>query len=125
MTKDDVHGVNGISADRFLQVWRLGRGASCQDLVQHVPADQRHKSDGDFKWAVFPTVTWKGDIQVDLKRKTRVSVACRSMVKDMFLQATLNITLTLDKHIQTYNKDKCVLSFRVFAVQSHPSRGYR
>lgn len=116
MTKDDVHGVNGVSADRFLQVWRFGHGASCQDLMQHVPADQRHKSDGDFKWAVFPTVTRKGDIQINLKRKMRVSVAYRSMVKDMFLQATLNITLTLDKHIQTDNKNKCVISFRLFTV---------
>lgn len=92
VTKDDVHGVNGVSADRFLQVWWLRRGASCQDFVQHVPADQRHKPDGDFKWAVFPTITWKGDIQIDLTRKTRVSVACRSMVKNMFLQTALIIT---------------------------------
>lgn len=74
VSKDDVHGVNGVGADRFLQVHRLRHSASRQDFVQHVPADQRHKLNGDFKWAVLPTVTWQGDIQVDLKRKTRVTV---------------------------------------------------
>lgn len=99
VTKDDVHSVNGVSADRFLQVYRLGHGASRQDFVQHVPADQWHKLDGDFKWAVLPAITWQGDIQINLKWETRVSVACWSMVKKyMFFQATLNITLTLVQH---------------------------
>jgi len=61
--------VDGVGADGFLQVHRLGHGASRQDFVQHVPADQRHEPDGDFEGAVLPTVTWQGDVQIDLKRE--------------------------------------------------------
>lgn len=69
MSEDDVHGMNRISAEGFLQVQWFGHTTSRQDFVQHVPADQRHKSDCDFKWAVLPTFTWQGDIQIDLKRQ--------------------------------------------------------
>lgn len=79
VSKDDIHGVNGVGADRFLQVHRLGHSAPRQHFVQHVPADQRHKPNGDFKRAILPSVTGQGDIQIDLKRKTRVNVAHTSM----------------------------------------------
>lgn len=73
MSKDDVHGVNGIGADRFLQVHWLGLDAPRQDFVQHVPADQRHELNGDFKRAVFPAVTWQSDIKVNLKKKVKLN----------------------------------------------------
>lgn len=75
MSKDYVHCVNRVSADGFLQVHWFRHVASCQDFVQHVPADQRHESHADFERAVLPTFTWQCDIQVDLKRKTRVICA--------------------------------------------------
>lgn len=39
VTKDDIHGMNGVSADRLVQVCWFGHDASCQDFVKHVPAD--------------------------------------------------------------------------------------
>lgn len=66
MSKDHVYSVNRISADGFLQVHGLGNAASCQDFVQHVPADQRHEPDGDLKGTVLPALTWQGNVQVHL-----------------------------------------------------------
>lgn len=82
VSKDDVHGVNRISAEGFLQVQRFGHTTPRQDFVQHVPADQRHKSDGDFKRAVLPTFAWQCDIQVDLKGKLLLDIlACVIMIQ--------------------------------------------
>lgn len=69
MSQDDVHGVNGVSAQGFIQVQRLRNASPCQDFVQHVPADQRHKSNGDFKRAVLPSFSWQGDVQINLKMR--------------------------------------------------------
>lgn len=76
MSKDDVHSVNGVGADGFLQVHGFSHSASRQDFVQHVPADQRHKFYGDFKWAVLPTFTGQRDIQINLRGKNIETFRC-------------------------------------------------
>lgn len=109
VSKDDVHGVNRVGADGFLQVHRLGHAASRQHFVKHVPADQRHKPNGDFKRAVLPTITWQGDIQIHLKRKTSVIVAQWSMIKASSpIKWYLNFGITL-KDFSSYSHKICNL----------------
>lgn len=68
MSQDHVHSLDWVGAQWAVQVQRVGVSSSHQDLVQQVPADRRHKLDGDFKGAVLPAFTWKGDVQVHLQR---------------------------------------------------------
>lgn len=62
VSQHDIHSMNWVGADGFVQVHWLTNNTPCQDFMQHVPADQRYKLNGDFKWAVLPTVTWQGNI---------------------------------------------------------------
>lgn len=66
VSEHHIHCVHWVGADGFVQLQGLGHAASSQHLMQHVPADQRHKLNGDFKRPVFTTFSWQRDIQVNL-----------------------------------------------------------
>lgn len=68
VSEHHVYGVHRIGADRLVQLQGLGHAASCQHLMQQVPADQRHKLYGDFKRSVFAPFSWQRDIQVHLRQ---------------------------------------------------------
>lgn len=58
MSQHHIHCVYGVGADRFVQLQGLRHATASQHLVEHVPADQRHKFDGNFEGAIFPSLTW-------------------------------------------------------------------
>lgn len=66
VSEHHVHCVHRVGADRLVQLQRLRHAASGQHLMQQVPADQRHKLNGDFKRSVFAPFSWQRDIQVHL-----------------------------------------------------------
>lgn len=63
-----VHRVDWVGADRLVQLQRVRHAAACQDLVEHVPADQRHEPDGHLEGAVFASLARQGDVQVHLEQ---------------------------------------------------------
>lgn len=71
MPEDHVHRVNRVGADGLLQVRGLGSGVASQHVVKHVPADQRHKLDGDLKGAVLAAVARQRHVQIDLRSRKR------------------------------------------------------
>lgn len=68
MSQHHVHRVHGVGADGLVQLQGLRHAAASQHLVEHVPADQRHELDGNFKRAIFPSLAWQRDVQVHLRR---------------------------------------------------------
>lgn len=78
MTENDVNGVNRVGADGFLEVQRLGDGASHENLVQQMPADQRHKLHGDLKRAVLATFAREGDVQINLRKRSFYGLVLRT-----------------------------------------------
>lgn len=67
MSQYDVHRVDGVGADRLVQVHRFGRAVSFQDVMQQVPADHRHKSEGHLKRSVLAPLPWQGHVQINLR----------------------------------------------------------
>lgn len=72
VAEDDVYGVDRVGADGLLQLCRLSSSLSSQHVVEHVPADQRHKLDGDLKGAVLPAVTRQRHVQIHLRSRRRM-----------------------------------------------------
>lgn len=66
-----VHCMNGVGADGLVQLQRFRHAAPSQHFVEHVPTDQRHKLDGNFKGSIFPALAWKSDIEVHLNKTKR------------------------------------------------------
>lgn len=66
VSENHIHSVNWVGTDWLVQLQRFWHAATCQDLVQHVPADQRHEPYGHLEWTIFATLTWQGDVQVHL-----------------------------------------------------------
>lgn len=62
----NVHRVHRVGADGLVQLQRLGHAASGQHLMQQMPADQRHKLNGDFKRPVFTPFSRQRDVQIHL-----------------------------------------------------------
>lgn len=46
-----------VGADGLVQLKRLRHAAASEHLVEHVPADQRDKFDGNFERTIFPSLT--------------------------------------------------------------------
>lgn len=67
MSQNDVHRVDGVGAERLVQVHRLGRAASFQDVVQQMPADQRHKFKRYLERPILPSFPWQGHVQINLR----------------------------------------------------------
>lgn len=61
-----IYCVNWVGADRFVQLQRFRHAAARQDLVEHVPADQRHEAYGHLERTIFASFAWQGDVQVHL-----------------------------------------------------------
>ena len=72
MSQHHVHCVHRVGADGLVQLQGLRHAAAGQHLVEHVPADQRRKLDGNFEGAIFASLTWQSDIQVHLRGGERV-----------------------------------------------------
>ena len=58
VSQDHVHCMDRVGADGLVQLERLRHAAAGQHLVEHVPADQRHKLDGHLEGTIFPSLTW-------------------------------------------------------------------
>lgn len=69
VSQHNIHCVYRVGADGLVQLQGLRHAAASQHLVEHMPADQRHKLDGNFEGAIFPPLTWESDIQVHLRKK--------------------------------------------------------
>lgn len=61
----------GVGADRLVQLKGLRHAAARQHFMEHVPADERHKLNGDFEGPIFTSLPWKSDIQVHLWAETK------------------------------------------------------
>lgn len=68
MSHHHIHCVHRVGADGLVQLQGLRHAAASQHLVEHVPADQRHKLYGDLEGAIFPSLARQSDIQVHLEK---------------------------------------------------------
>lgn len=67
MAENHIHGVYRIGADWLIQHLRFRHAPSCENLVQHVPADQRHEPNVHFEQSVLSTFARQGHIQIHLQ----------------------------------------------------------
>ena len=69
MSEHHVDGVDRVGAQGLVQVQGLGHPAALQHLVQHVPADQRHKLDGHLEGSVLASFARQRDVQIHLRTR--------------------------------------------------------
>lgn len=106
MSQDYIHGMHRVGADGLVQLKRFRHAAARQHLMQHVPTDQRHELDGNFKGTVFASLAWKGDIKVHLWDEAK------TVKKDQKKVWIFNRLFSFNEHLYDY-------------ILAHPRRCHR